>query len=91
MAISHFIYAYFKEIHIHQKCIFTKYTFLCRWRDGQTGDGEGPLEGVKEQVLETIKRTFQVSTEQASQLCSELLQCTRKKHLVSTFSIRNKI
>jgi len=65
--------------------------FLCRWRDGQTGDGEGPLEGVKEQVLETIKRTFQVSSEQASQLCSELLQCTRKKHLVSTFSIRNKI
>lgn len=64
--------------------------YLCRWRDGQTGDGEGPLEGVKEQVLETIKRTFQVSSEQASQLCSELLQCTRKKHLVSTFSIRNK-
>lgn len=57
--------------------------FLRRWRDGQTGDGEGPLEGVKEQVLETIKRTFQVSAEQASQLCSELLQCTRKKHLVS--------
>lgn len=67
---------------------------FCRWRDGQTGDGEGPLEGVKEQVLETIKRTFQVSAEQASQLCSELLQCTRKKHLVSTFdiwSVRNKI
>jgi len=67
-----------------------KVYFLHRWRDGQTGDGEGPLEGVKEQVLETIKRTFQVSAEQASQLCSELLQCTRKKHLVSTFS-KNKI
>ncbi|XP_011055821.1 PREDICTED: transient receptor potential cation channel trpm [Acromyrmex echinatior] len=61
--------------------------FMHRWRDGQTGDGEGPLEGVKEQVLETIKRTFQVSAEQASQLCSELLQCTRKKHLITVFRI----
>nr|XP_012234779.1 PREDICTED: transient receptor potential cation channel trpm [Linepithema humile] len=61
--------------------------FMHKWRDGQTGDGEGPLEGVKEQVLETIKRTFQVSVEQASQLCSELLQCTRKKHLITVFRI----
>ncbi|XP_018316097.1 transient receptor potential cation channel trpm isoform X1 [Mycetomoellerius zeteki] len=61
--------------------------FMHRWRDGQTGDGEGPLEGVKEQVLETIKRTFQVSAEQATQLCSELLQCTRKKHLITVFRI----
>ncbi|XP_011879175.1 PREDICTED: transient receptor potential cation channel trpm isoform X3 [Vollenhovia emeryi] len=61
--------------------------FMHKWRDGQTGDGEGPLEGVKEQVLETIKRTFQVSAEQASQLCSELLQCTRKKHLITVFRI----
>ncbi|XP_011703742.1 PREDICTED: transient receptor potential cation channel trpm isoform X2 [Wasmannia auropunctata] len=61
--------------------------FMHKWRDGQTGDGEGPLEGVKEQVLETIKRTFQVSAEQATQLCSELLQCTRKKHLITVFRI----
>ncbi|KAL6254233.1 hypothetical protein P5V15_014851 [Pogonomyrmex californicus] len=61
--------------------------FMHKWRDGQTGDGEGPLEGVKEQVLETIKRTFQVTAEQASQLCSELLQCTRKKHLITVFRI----
>ncbi|RLU18437.1 hypothetical protein DMN91_008794 [Ooceraea biroi] len=61
--------------------------FMHKWRDGQTGEGEGPLEGVKEQVLETIKRTFQVSAEQASQLCSELLQCTRKKHLITVFRI----
>ena len=50
--------------------------------DGDSGDGEGPLEGMKEQLLETIQRTFKVSPEQASQLYSELLQCTRKKHLV---------
>ncbi|XP_020300486.1 transient receptor potential cation channel trpm isoform X4 [Pseudomyrmex gracilis] len=61
--------------------------FMHKWRDGQTGDGEGPLEGVKEQVIETIKRTFQVSVEQANQLCSELLQCTRKKHLITVFRI----
>lgn len=85
MTSLHSIHVYFKDKDIH--VFFYEICFLCRWRDGQTGDGEGPLEGVKEQVLETIKRTFQVSTEQASQLCSELLQCTRKKHLVSILNI----
>lgn len=53
--------------------------------DGESGENEGPLEGIREHLLDTIKRTFKVSTEQASQLYSELLQCTRKKHLVSIY------
>lgn len=53
--------------------------------DGENGDIEGPLESMREHLLDTIKRTFKVSAEQASQLYSELLQCTRKKHLVSFY------
>ncbi|XP_043250492.1 transient receptor potential cation channel trpm isoform X3 [Colletes gigas] len=55
--------------------------------DGENGDNEGPLESMREHVLETIKRTFKVSTEPACQLYSELLQCTRKKHLITVFRI----
>ena len=50
-------------------------------------DEEGPLESMKDYMLETIKRTFKVSPEQANQLYSELLQCVKKKHLVSFFLI----
>lgn len=53
--------------------------------DGENADIEGPLESMREHLLDTIKRTFKVSAEQASQLYSELLQCTRKKHLVSFY------
>nr|XP_012140913.1 PREDICTED: transient receptor potential cation channel trpm isoform X2 [Megachile rotundata] len=49
--------------------------------EGENGENEGPLESMREQLLDTIKRTFKVTAEQASQLYSELLQCTRKKHL----------
>lgn len=55
--------------------------------DGENGDIEGPLESMREHLLDTIKRTFKVSAEQASQLYSELLQCTRKKHLITVFRI----
>ncbi|XP_066585207.1 transient receptor potential cation channel trpm isoform X2 [Prorops nasuta] len=55
--------------------------------DGDSTESEGPLESMRDQLLETIKRTFKVSSEQASQLYSELLQCTRKKHLITVFRI----
>ncbi|CAL7938905.1 unnamed protein product [Xylocopa violacea] len=55
--------------------------------DGENGENEGPLESMREHLLDTIKRTFKVSAEQASQLYSELLQCTRKKHLITVFRI----
>ncbi|KAK9299484.1 hypothetical protein QLX08_007502 [Tetragonisca angustula] len=55
--------------------------------DGENGENEGPLESMRGHLLDTIKRTFKVSVEQASQLYSELLQCTRKKHLITVFRI----
>lgn len=60
--------------------IFCRYTNESDW-DGSSSDGT--FEGMKEHLLETIKNTFKVSPEQALQLYSELLQCTRKKNLVS--------
>lgn len=47
--------------------------------------GDVRLESMKEHLFEKIKDTFKVSQDQAAQLYSELLQCTRKKHLVSYF------
>lgn len=41
------------------------------------------LENMKEYLLNTIQRTFEVSTEQAECLYQELLECTRRKNLVS--------
>lgn len=55
--------------------------------DGENGENEGPLESMRGHLLDTIKRTFKVSVEQAAQLYSELLQCTRKKHLITVFRI----
>ncbi|XP_026670370.1 transient receptor potential cation channel trpm isoform X3 [Ceratina calcarata] len=55
--------------------------------DGETKENEGPLENMKEHLLETIMRTFKVSPVQAEQLYSELLECTRKKHLITVFRI----
>ncbi|XP_024940536.1 transient receptor potential cation channel trpm isoform X3 [Cephus cinctus] len=55
--------------------------------DGESGEGEGPLESMREHLLSTIQRTFKVSPEQANQLYSELLQCTRNKNLITVFRI----
>nr|XP_031831951.1 transient receptor potential cation channel trpm isoform X6 [Nomia melanderi] len=55
--------------------------------DGEGGESEGLLESMRKQVLGTIERTFKVSSDQACQLYSELLQCTRKKHLITVFRI----
>ncbi|XP_076682037.1 transient receptor potential cation channel, subfamily M isoform X5 [Andrena cerasifolii] len=55
--------------------------------DGESGENEGPLESMREHLLDTIKRAFSVSPEQACQLYSELLQCTRRKHLITVFRI----
>ncbi|XP_034942381.1 transient receptor potential cation channel trpm isoform X2 [Chelonus insularis] len=54
--------------------------------DSESGS-DSHLESMKEHLLETIKHTFKVSPEQAVQLYSELLQCTRKKHLITVFRI----
>jgi len=44
------------------------------------------LESMKDYLISMIQRTFEVSIEQSECLYSELLQCTRKKNLVSITS-----
>lgn len=41
------------------------------------------LENMKEYLLNTIQRTFEVGVEQAECLYQELLECTKRKNLVS--------
>ena len=54
---------------------------LFRWT---TENGEsGPLEEMKEQLKLTIQRTFNVTAELAERLQLELMQCVKRKNLVS--------
>ncbi|XP_023245943.1 transient receptor potential cation channel trpm [Copidosoma floridanum] len=55
--------------------------------ENESEEEEGPLESMRDHLLDTIKRTFKVSSEQANQLYLELLQCVRKKHLITVFRI----
>jgi len=48
------------------------------------------LESMKDYLISTIQRTFEVSVEQAECLYSELLQCTRKKNLITVFRITDR-
>lgn len=48
------------------------------------------LESMKDYLLTTIERTFEVGPEQAECLYHELLQCTRKKNLITVFRISDR-
>ncbi|XP_021919467.1 transient receptor potential cation channel trpm isoform X2 [Zootermopsis nevadensis] len=48
------------------------------------------LESMKDYLISTIERTFEVGVEQAECLYSELLQCTRKKNLITVFRITDR-
>ncbi|CAB0039857.1 unnamed protein product [Trichogramma brassicae] len=50
-------------------------------------EGDSVLDNIKDHLLDTIKRTFDVGLEQANQLYSELLQCIRKRHLITVFRV----
>ena len=43
------------------------------------------LDGMKEQLVATIQRTFNVDVHQADKLYLDLLQCVRKKNLITIF------
>lgn len=43
------------------------------------------LESMRDYLIGTIQKTFEVGLDQAEKLYQELLQCTRNKNLVSTF------
>jgi hypothetical protein len=62
-------------------CVWSIVSY-CRYAS-ESGE-QSVLESMKDYLISTIQRTFEVSVEQAECLYSELLQCTRKKNLVSS-------
>ncbi|KAK4884574.1 hypothetical protein RN001_000845 [Aquatica leii] len=57
--------------------------------DSESGE-QTVLESMKDYLISTIQRTFEVGLDQAECLYSELLQCTRKKNLITIFRISEK-
>ncbi|XP_063626908.1 transient receptor potential cation channel trpm isoform X3 [Cydia splendana] len=48
------------------------------------------LESMRDYLIGTIQKTFEVQLQQAECLYSELLQCTRKKNLITVFRIQER-
>ena len=49
-------------------------------------DGDlGAIEDMKEQIIHTIKKTFDVSSDMAAKLYLELRQCIKRRHLITIF------
>ncbi|CAB3257260.1 unnamed protein product [Arctia plantaginis] len=48
------------------------------------------LESMRDYLISTIQKTFEVGLQQAECLYSELLQCTRKKNLITVFRIQER-
>ncbi|XP_072942327.1 transient receptor potential cation channel trpm [Epargyreus clarus] len=48
------------------------------------------LESMRDYLINTIQKTFEVGVQQAECLYSELLQCTRKKNLITVFRIQER-
>uniref|UniRef100_A0A1Y1MC38 Transient receptor potential cation channel trpm n=2 Tax=Photinus pyralis TaxID=7054 RepID=A0A1Y1MC38_PHOPY len=57
--------------------------------DSESGE-QTVLESMKDYLINTIQRTFEVGLEQSECLYTELLQCTRKKNLITIFRISEK-
>ncbi|XP_045452338.1 transient receptor potential cation channel trpm [Melitaea cinxia] len=55
----------------------------------ETGE-QTVLESMRDYLVNTIQKTFEVGTQQAECLYSELLQCTRKKNLITVFRIQER-
>lgn len=51
----------------------------------ETGESSTVLDGMREQLLAAIQRTFSVHQSQADKLLAELLQCVKKKNLITIF------
>ncbi|XP_075981587.1 transient receptor potential cation channel, subfamily M isoform X3 [Anticarsia gemmatalis] len=55
----------------------------------ENGEQTG-LESMRDYLISTIQKTFEVGLQQAECLYSELLQCTRKKNLITVFRIQER-
>ncbi|XP_065366782.1 transient receptor potential cation channel trpm isoform X7 [Calliphora vicina] len=54
------------------------------------GDEQPVLESMRDYLISTIQKTFEVVSDQAEKLYQELLQCTRNKNLITIFRIQEK-
>lgn len=48
------------------------------------------LESMREYLLNTVQKTFEVDAEKAECLYNELLQCTKNKNLITVFRIQDR-
>ncbi|XP_050551119.1 transient receptor potential cation channel trpm isoform X12 [Spodoptera frugiperda] len=55
----------------------------------ETGE-QTVLESMRDYLISTIQKTFEVGMQQAELLYGELLQCTRKKNLITVFRIQER-
>nr|XP_049701121.1 transient receptor potential cation channel trpm isoform X3 [Helicoverpa armigera] len=55
----------------------------------ETGE-QTVLESMRDYLISTIQKTFEVGLQQAELLYGELLQCTRKKNLITVFRIQER-
>nr|XP_036218610.1 transient receptor potential cation channel trpm isoform X5 [Bactrocera oleae] len=54
------------------------------------GEEQPVLESMRDYLITTIQKTFEVGFDQAEKLYQELLQCTRNKNLITVFRIQEK-
>ncbi|XP_054741351.1 transient receptor potential cation channel trpm isoform X4 [Anastrepha obliqua] len=54
------------------------------------GEEQPVLESMRDYLITTIQKTFEVGFDQAEKLYQELLQCTRSKNLITVFRIQEK-
>ncbi|XP_037922702.1 transient receptor potential cation channel trpm isoform X4 [Hermetia illucens] len=54
------------------------------------GEEQPVLESMRDYLITTIQKTFDVGYEQGDKLYQELLQCTRNKNLITVFRIQEK-
>ncbi|XP_063703057.1 transient receptor potential cation channel trpm isoform X3 [Culicoides brevitarsis] len=55
-----------------------------------TGTEQTVLESMRDYLLSTIEKTFEVDTEKAECLYQELLQCCKNKNLITVFRIQDR-
>jgi len=53
-------------------------------------DEQNLLDAMKDYLINMIMKTFEVGTDQAERLYSELLQCTKYKNLITVFRIQDR-
>ncbi|XP_041632706.1 transient receptor potential cation channel trpm isoform X6 [Drosophila kikkawai] len=54
------------------------------------GEEQPVLESMRDYLIGTIQKTFEVGLDQSEKLYHELLQCTRNKNLITVFRIQEK-